>query len=100
MAVEKGYFMTDEDRRFGQYILDISCRRKTRFQPVDLDTIKSISFPQLELLAADGLVVYDEKGLAVTETGKSFIRNICSAFDLYLQRNNLHNEKRTFSKAI
>lgn len=100
MAVEKGYFMTDEDRNFGRYILDISCRRKTEFRPEDMDMIRNVCFPQLALLAADGLVTYDDKGLEVTGLGKNFIRNICSTFDLYLWRNNVHHEKRTFSKAI
>ena len=44
-------------------------------------------FPELEKLKADGLVEWNEKEVIVTSSGRHFLRNISSAFDLYLQRN-------------
>ena len=51
-------------------------------------------------LAADGLVEWHEQGLTVTTTGRQFIRNICSAFDLHMQRNKQKSGKQLYSKAI
>jgi oxygen-independent coproporphyrinogen-3 oxidase len=41
---------------------------------------------QLEEMQNDGLVVFKENGIQVTEAGKPFVRNICMAFDLLLKR--------------
>jgi len=48
-------------------------------------------------MADDGLLCFTEKGVKVTSTGRKFVRNICSAFDLFLKP--CSNEK-LFSKAI
>lgn len=100
LAVEKGYFLSPEDVRFGKYILDISCRGNTSFLPEDMDTIERFCMPELLKLEADDLLVINNNQLQITELGKNFIRNICSAFDLYLQKNKAREEKRIFSKAI
>jgi oxygen-independent coproporphyrinogen-3 oxidase len=100
LAIEKGIFLTEEDKRFGKYILDISCRGKTKFHKQDMDVINEYCIPQLQKLEADDLLVLESDTVEITQLGKSFIRNICSAFDLYLQRNNANKEKRIFSNAI
>lgn len=99
-AVEKGYFLTPEDRRFGRYILDISCRGKTRFDPQDADIINAYCLPALQMMAMDKLLVLTGDGVEVTTLGRNFIRNICSAFDLYLQRSKAVSTSPQFSKAI
>ena len=40
---------------------------------------------QLEPMAADGLCVVDDEGIAATENGRLFVRNICMPFDAYLE---------------
>jgi oxygen-independent coproporphyrinogen III oxidase len=100
LAIEKGFFLTEQDVQFGKYILDISCRGKTTFRNQDLETIAKFCLPALERLEADNLLVLDENSLQITDLGKSFIRNICSAFDLHLRQNKTHEEKQKFSKAI
>ena len=99
-AVEKGYFLTDEDVRFGQYISDVICGGKTTYQPQDETTIAQYCLPQLQPMEQDGLVLIHGHGITVTRTGKDFIRNICSAYDLFLIRNKISKEKRLFSNAI
>jgi oxygen-independent coproporphyrinogen III oxidase len=99
-AIEKGYFLTEEDKRFQRYILDISCRQTTTYKPEDMDTINQYSMPELKSLEADGLIVLRNDGLDVTPLGRNFTRNICSAFDLYLQKGKEYKEKRLFSRAI
>lgn len=99
-AINRGFFLDEEDIVFRKYIKDISCKGFTTFHPEHLPLLKEFSFPQLELLAADGLVKYDDKQLELTPEGHYFIRNICAAFDLYLQKDKSFLNKPTFSKAI
>ena len=100
LPVKKGYILSNEDLQFRKNILDISCKGVTVFEESQLELIEKYSFPQLELLAADGLVEYDMTGCKVTPRGHFFIRNICSAFDLHYQRNKVHLQKQVFSKAM
>lgn len=99
IPVTKGYFLTQEDRQFKQYILDISCRGKTSFSNAFRSELEAYSFPELEQLESDHLIYRSSAGITVTDTGKNFIRNICRAFDLHLLRNRNGN-KTTFSKAV
>lgn len=99
-AINRGFFLNEEDIAFRKYIKDISCKGFTTFNPEHLPILKEFCFPQLELLAADGLVEYDEKHIKLTAEGHCFIRNVCAAFDLYLRRDNSFLNKPTFSKAI
>ncbi|WP_225975453.1 hypothetical protein [Panacibacter ginsenosidivorans] len=100
MPIKKGYILNQEDLLFRKNIKDISCIGKTTFAEEQLPLLKEYSFSQLSLLAEDGLVQFDSDGCVLTEKGHYFIRNICSAFDLHLQRNKIENEKLLFSKAI
>ncbi|ULQ51176.1 oxygen-independent coproporphyrinogen III oxidase [Flavihumibacter fluvii] len=100
LAVTKGYFLSAEDQSFKKYILDISCKGATKFHPEDLQTLRELTFPQLENIAEDGLINWDESGLTVTPLGHHFIRNICSAFDLYLLKKKSGIEVPAYSKAI
>jgi oxygen-independent coproporphyrinogen III oxidase len=86
LAVQKGFFLTEEDMVFRQYIQDISCRGKTIFNSRVLETLEKYTFPELKILEKDGLVEWTNNGVIVTETGRNFIRNICKAFDLHLLR--------------
>ncbi|ANE49698.1 oxygen-independent coproporphyrinogen III oxidase [Flavisolibacter tropicus] len=101
LAIKKGYFLTHEDLIFKKYILSAACKGHVQFHSDHLLLLKQYSFQQFELLEKDGLILYDEKELTITNKGHFFIRNICSAFDLYLQRStNESSSKPIFSKAI
>lgn len=101
LSVVKGYFLTEEDVDFKQYILNISCNGRTTFHTKHMPLLQACSFPELEKLAADGLVQWNQTGLMVTELGKHFIRNICKAFDLHLLRSQQQiTAKPLFSKAV
>jgi len=99
LAIKKGYILSDEDIAFKKYILDISCKGSTTFSKEHLPLLQAYTFPKLEALAADGLVEWNATGLKLTEQGHYFIRVVCSAFDLYLQRGQ-QSGKPIFSKAI
>ncbi|MNY11729.1 coproporphyrinogen III oxidase [compost metagenome] len=53
---------------------------------------------RLEKMVEEGLVLIHEDRVLITQLGRSFLRNICMAFDLKLQ--NSKNEKELFSQAI
>lgn len=100
LPIVKGCFLTGEDISFKRYIKEISCNGYTRFEKADLPLIRKYSEPELLKLATDGLITWDSTGLQVTDTGRHFIRNICRAFDLRLQRSAAVPTLPLFSKAI
>ncbi len=100
LPVEKGYFVTEEDKQFGKYILDISCRGKTTVREEDMEIVNTYCLDDIHKLEADDLVQFKDRQLTVTPLGRNFTRNICSAFDLYIQKSKASQEKRLFSKAI
>ena len=99
LAVFKGYFLNDEDISFRKYILNIVCRGYSRLDAADLPVLRELCFPELQKLSDDGLIEWNEKEVIVTSSGRHFIRNISSSFDLHLQRNRL-GTKPLFGKAI
>lgn len=99
LAITKGFMLSDEDASFRTYILDMACRGATTFEEKDLPLLETYSFPKLTGLAADGLVEWDRLGARLTTQGRQFIRNVASAFDLYIQRQ-AASEKPVFSQAI
>lgn len=100
LPAQKGYYLNDEDVRFGKYILDISCRGKTIINEIDLKTIHDLCIQELKELEEDGLISMSGREIQVTAKGKNFIRNICSALDLYLQKGKANSSKRIFSNSI
>ena len=55
-------------------------------------------FPELEILAADDLIEWNESFAELTEKGRYFIRNVCAAFDIKNYRDT--SSKKQFSKGI
>jgi oxygen-independent coproporphyrinogen-3 oxidase len=100
LAVSRGYFLNEEDIVFRNYIKNISCTGCTAFRSSDIPLLRAICFPRLQQPLADGLVEYNERELRVTSKGSSFVRYICSAFDLHLLRHTISSEAKIFSKAI
>lgn len=98
LAIQKGYFLTGDDQRFRGYILDISCKGHTSFLKEDEPALRQYVFPKLSELKKDGLIEWNKAGLQLTSQGHYFIRNVCSAFDLYL--NGPVSLTQVFSKAI
>ncbi len=100
LPLRRGYFLTEEDVAFKQYILDISCKGETHFKKEHLALLRKYSFAELEKLEADKLLNWNEEGVTITALGNSFIRNICRAFDLHLLRNQKETAVPRFSNAI
>ncbi len=100
LPVTRGFLLNEEDLDFRKYILDISCKGRTKFKPAHLISLYEYTFRELASLQADGLLNYSEQGIEVTPLGRHFIRNICKAFDLHLLRSQQIGENQMFSKAI
>ena len=100
LPVQRGYFLSGEDKAYRKYILNISCNGKTFFQKENLPELRKYSFPELKKMEKDRLVIWNEDELEVTALGRHFIRNICKAFDLHLLRSHSKSNKPLYSKAI
>ena len=87
IPVYRGHVLTEEDLLIRNHILNLMCRLETNWQSVET------RFPELqEILLGliemqnDGLIEILDKKLTVTEKGRPYVRNVCMAFDLLLQR--------------
>jgi oxygen-independent coproporphyrinogen-3 oxidase len=98
LAIQRGYILSEEDMAFRKYILDISCQGLTRFREADLPVLEQVVFPKLSAMEKDGLVEWDHSMARLTAQGHYFIRNVCSAFDLFLSR--AAAQHPVFSKSI
>lgn len=98
LAIQKGYFLNCLDVAFRKYISEISCTGETTFEAIHSAILESQVFSKLRQLEKDGLIQWNTNGLKLTNQGHYFIRNVCSAFDLYLDRSN--TVQQIFSKAI
>lgn len=79
IPVCKGHILTEQDLVLRQYILDIMCKGHTLL-PKKNNEYASIS-KRLQPLVEDGMITIKHGLLLVSPLGKSFLRNICMAFD-------------------
>lgn len=87
LPIFRGHLLTGEDLLIRKHILNLMCHFETSWQNEAnyFEEIPEI-IDQLKELENDGLVVFKENGVTVTNAGKPFVRNICMAFDLRLKR--------------
>ncbi|MDQ0641003.1 oxygen-independent coproporphyrinogen-3 oxidase [Pedobacter sp. W3I1] len=77
LPVEKGHLLTGEDLEVRKHILNIMCRENTMYN----EGIPEQVYGRLLPLLRDKLIWVTEKEIRITTRGKSFLRNICMAFD-------------------
>ena len=87
IPIFRGHILRKEDQIIRRHILNLMCRFETTwdehklyFSEID-DVLK-----RLQEMETDGLVLLNENRIVITEKGIPFVRNICMAFDLLLQR--------------
>lgn len=100
LPIERGCLLTDTDMALRNYIMDIACKGATTFRPADELLLKTQVMPQLQEMVEDKLIVLDQYKLQVTEIGRPFLRNICSAFDLQLNPDRSEKANLCFSRSI
>ena len=99
IPVYRGHILSKEDLIIRKHILNLMCQFKTSWKDNNLyfNEIPDVLIKLLEL-QNDGLLTILDHGVEVTDKGKPFIRNICMAFDMLLQRNK--PETQLFSMTI
>ncbi|ULC58915.1 oxygen-independent coproporphyrinogen III oxidase [Flaviramulus sp. BrNp1-15] len=87
IPVYRGHILNEEDLIIRKHILNLMCKFKTNW------TIDNLYFKELpdtlirlKEMEKDGLVKIYSNSIEVTTKGQPFVRNICMAFDLLLQR--------------
>lgn len=91
LPVAKGYVLTGEDKLRGDVIMRLMCDLALDFRAmsekweIDFKRHFADSLARLGEPEADGLIVRTDRGFAVTERGRLFIRNLAMCFDAYLQ---------------
>ena len=70
----RGFFLNQEDIAFKKYILDISCNGKTFFKKEDLPMLNQYVFTELNKLEEDKLVLWNQRGVLLTELGNHLAR--------------------------
>lgn len=96
LPVVKGHILNGEDLIIRRYILDMMCKGKVRLNPTSY--LAEQIMEELSTLVQDGLVCIENDLIRCTATGRSFLRNICMAFDQRLL--NLRSKTQLFSEAI
>lgn len=99
LPILRGHVLDDEDLVLRHHILDLMTQFRTRWEHEHGADEYLRSIPQrLSELASDDLVRLDALGCEVTERGRTFIRNVCMAFDARLARK--APEAQLFSRTV
>lgn len=93
-AIEKGHILNDNDKAISQHILNLMCKNATHFK----HDIPMVISQRLMPFSADKLIKINGNEIRVTQSGKSFLRNIAMAFDERLWQN--QPETKIFSSVI
>lgn len=104
LPIEKGYVL-DADDRIRQYVIQqimcnfqVSKEEVARRFDIDFDLYFRRALDGLYELREAGFVELDEGVLRVREEGRLFVRNVCMAFDRYLEAKRA--EKPVFSRTV
>ena len=99
LPVFRGHILNKEDLIIRKHILNLMCQFKTSWKD------KSLCFNELpdilialKEMEADELINIGTNYVEVTKKGRPFVRNICMAFDLLLQRK--QPETKLFSMTV
>ena len=95
----RGHLLNNEDFIVRSHILNLMCNFKTTWS-YDALQLKEMSqiLTKLREMEHDGLIEISSNSIKVTTKGRPFVRNVCMAFDLRLQRNK--PETKLFSMTI
>ncbi|MDR1877704.1 MAG: oxygen-independent coproporphyrinogen III oxidase [Flavobacteriaceae bacterium] len=83
----RGHILNDEDLFIRRHILNLMCLLETKWQENIIEKKYPEIIERLKEFETDGLLELQENSIVVREKGRSFIRNICMAFDLRMMRN-------------
>ena len=99
LPVYRGHILNEEDLIVRKHILNLMCHFKTTWRKdyLYIEELPEIII-KLKEMEDDGLILIDSNSIEVTKKGYPFVRNVCMAFDLLLQRKK--PETQLFSMTI
>jgi oxygen-independent coproporphyrinogen III oxidase len=87
LPVYRGHILNDEDLVIRRHILNLMCGFETSWES---DVMYFPEIPEvlikLKEMESDELLEIQPKSIKILPKGQPFVRNICMAFDLLLQR--------------
>ncbi len=93
LPLYRGHILNEEDENLRKHILNLMCNLETSWSD------ENTYFPELpdvlirlKEMEADGLISIEKDKLKIKEEGRPFVRNVCMAFDLLLQRSKPETE--------
>ena len=87
LPVFRGHILSEEDLIIRKHILNLMCQFKTSWHKSSL-YFKELPDVLIKLkeMEEDELINIDSNYIEVTKKGRPYVRNVCMAFDLLLQR--------------
>tara|TARA_R110002020_G_scaffold154714_6_gene335171 strand:+ start:56842 stop:58206 length:1365 start_codon:yes stop_codon:yes gene_type:complete len=99
LPIYRGHILTQEDLVTRKHILNLMCHFHTSWQAEETEPRQLADILQrLREMEKDELMYIGEKFVQITPRGRAFVRNVCMAFDNYLQRG--FNDGKIFSMTI
>lgn len=99
LAVFRGHILNKEDLIVRKHILNLMCSLYTSWSEEEYGLIGISQIKEaLKEMERDNLIEINNHSITVLENGRPFVRNICMAFDLRLQR--AKPETQLFSMTI
>lgn len=101
LPLERGFLLSEEDRRRRALVMDVMCRKRVDYADLsrrlglEVAQAYAAELASLADLEADGLLQRDAGGFAITPLGELFRRVIAMRFDAYLDRG-----PRKFSRTV
>ena len=83
LATAKGIELSEDDRRRGRIIQRLMCDFAADADELTEDAF-AVALDALAPLAAEGIVRIEGRHIAVTHSGRPFVRLVAAAFDAYL----------------
>jgi oxygen-independent coproporphyrinogen-3 oxidase len=99
IPVYRGHILSREDQIIRKHILNLMCTLHTQWTEeeknhINFETIKTA----LAEMQEDGLITVGSESVRIKENGRPFVRNLCMAFDVLLNRK--QPQKQLFSMTI
>lgn len=104
LTTTKGYLLTEQERIAKEVIERLMCNYRISWSElastmgISIDQVKSALHyeeSQLNEMASDGIITISADGMAMTDEGHPFVRNVAAALDPLMQ-----NTDKKFSKPI
>ncbi len=99
LPIHKGHNLTEEDLLIRKHILNMMCSLETSWKDPSLrfEELPEV-LSKLKEMQDDGLIEIGPDKIRITEKGRPYVRNVCMAFDILLQRSK--PETQLFSMTI